>query len=101
MRWSNGDKILSEMTKSFCMPCYLKKQKIWYVRLYIYIHTHKYMYIYIYIYLFFWIFRAAPVAYGNSQARGRIGAASSGLCHSHSNAGFEPHLQPVYMHVYF
>ena len=38
----------------------------------------------------FWVlacfFRAAPVAYGGCQARGRIGAAAAGLHHSHSNA---------------
>ena len=46
------------------------------------------------IYLFiFWLVRAAPVAYGNSQARGLIGAAAAGLCHS--NAGSKPHLQPT------
>ena len=28
-----------------------------------------------------------PVAYGGSQARGRIGAAAASLCHSHSNMG--------------
>ena len=31
--------------------------------------------------------RAAPTAYGGSQARGRIGAVATGLCQSHSNAG--------------
>ena len=31
-------------------------------------------------------FRATPVAYGSSQARGRIGAAVAGLCNSNSNA---------------
>ena len=36
--------------------------------------------------------RAAPVAYGSSQARARIGAAAASLCHSHSNTGSEPHL---------
>ena len=29
---------------------------------------------------------ATPMAYGGSQARGRIGAAAGGLRHSHSNA---------------
>ena len=44
-------------------------------------------------YLFFFLlFRAAPVAYGSSQARGRIEAVAAGLCHHHSNAGSEPHL---------
>ena len=44
-----------------------------------------------FIYLFL-LFRAAPAAYGGSQARGRIGAAAASLCHSHSNTGSEPHL---------
>ena len=44
---------------------------------------------------FFCLFRATPVAYGGSQARGLIGAAAAGLRHSHSNAGYELHLQPT------
>ena len=39
--------------------------------------------------------RAAPTAYGGSQARGRIGATAAGLYLSHSNAGSELHLQPT------
>ena len=39
--------------------------------------------------------RAAPAAYGGSQARGLIGAIATGLHHSHSNSGSEPHLQPT------
>ena len=40
------------------------------------------------IYLFM-LFRAAPMAYGSSKARGWIGAAVANLCnsHSHSNTG--------------
>ena len=38
-------------------------------------------------------FRAAPTAYGSSQARGRIRAVAAGLCHSLSNARSEPCLQ--------
>jgi len=46
---------------------------------------------YLFIYLFIYcLFRATPVAYGGSQARGLIGAVAAGLCHSHSNAGSEP-----------
>ena len=41
------------------------------------------------------LFRATPKAYGSSQAMGQIGAVAAGLCHSHSNAGSEPHLQPT------
>ena len=46
-------------------------------------------------FLFFLLFRAVPMACGGSQARGLIGAVAIGLHHSHSNAGFEPHLQPT------
>ena len=37
----------------------------------------------------------APVAYGGSQTRGRIGAVAASLHQSHSNAGSEPRLQPT------
>ena len=41
-------------------------------------------------------FRAAPVAYGGSQARGWIGGAvAASLCHSHSNVGSRLRLQPT------
>ena len=39
--------------------------------------------------------RAAPVAYGGSQARGLIGATAAGLHHSHSHARSELSLQPT------
>ena len=39
--------------------------------------------------------RAAPVAYGGSQARGPTGAVVRGLRQSHSNTGTEPHLRPT------
>ena len=45
--------------------------------------------------LFFLLFRATPIAYGNSQARGGIRATAAGLCYSHSNARSEPHLRPI------
>ena len=38
---------------------------------------------------------ATPVAYGGSQARGRIRAVAAGLCKSHSNVESEPRLQPT------
>ena len=43
----------------------------------------------------FCFFRAAPVAYGGCQARGRIGATAADLHHSHSNAGSELLLRPI------
>ena len=39
------------------------------------------------------LFRAASVAHGGSQARGQNRAIAASLCHSHSNAGPELHLQ--------
>ena len=48
-----------------------------------------------YFYLFFWLFRATPMAYGGSQAKGLIRAIAASLCQSHSNVGSEPHLQPT------
>ena len=41
----------------------------------------------------FLLFRAAPVAHGNCQARGGIGAAAPGMCRSHSHARSEPCLR--------
>ena len=41
------------------------------------------------------LFRAAPAAYGGSQARDRMRAVATGLHHSHSNAGSQPLLQPT------
>ena len=43
------------------------------------------------IFFRFYLFRAAPVAYGDFQARGRIRAAAANLQHSHSNAGSLTH----------
>ena len=44
------------------------------------------------------LFRAAPVAYGSSQAKGQIRAVAAGLYHSHSNARSEPPLWPTTAH---
>ena len=51
--------------------------------------------IYLLTYLFICFSRAAPVAYGGCQARGRIGAVDASLRQSHSNAGSEPRLRPT------
>ena len=41
----------------------------------------------------FWVFfRATPMAYGGSQARGPVGAVAAGLHHSHSIAGFKTYI---------
>ena len=40
---------------------------------------------------FFFFFRAC----GSSWARGWIGSAAAGLCHSHCNTGSKPHLRPM------
>ena len=49
----------------------------------------------LFFFFFFHFFRATPMAFGNSDARGWTGATAAGLCHSHSNMGSEPHLQPT------
>ena len=48
-------------------------------------------------FIFFWscLLRAAPAAYGGSQARGLIGVVAASLHHSHSNAVSEPRLRPT------
>ena len=38
-----------------------------------------------FFFLFFFVFRAAPTAYGGSQARGPVRAIAAGLSQSHSN----------------
>ena len=43
----------------------------------------------------FCLFRAAPAAYGSSQARGQIGATAVDQGHSHNNANSEPCLRPT------
>ena len=47
--------------------------------------------------LFFFLsfFRAAPAAYGDSQARGLMGGTTAGLHHSPSNEGSKPRLRPT------
>ena len=45
------------------------------------------------------LFRAIPMAYGGSQARGRIRTTAPSLHHRHSNMGSEPCLQPTPQHV--
>ena len=44
---------------------------------------------------FFFLPGASHMAYGSFQTRGQIGATNASLCHSHSNAGSKPHLQPT------
>ena len=44
---------------------------------------------------FFLLFGATPEAYGSSQARGQIVAASPGLHHSHSHKGSKLSLGPT------
>ena len=48
-----------------------------------------------FFFFFFWSFRAVPVAYAGSQARGRIGSTATGLHHGHSYARPELRLQSI------
>ena len=48
-----------------------------------------------FFFFFLCLFRATLVAYGGSQARGRIGTVAAGLHHSHSNARSELRLWSI------
>ena len=50
---------------------------------------------YHWFFFFFFLLRAASAACGSCQARGWIGAAATGLHHSHRNIGSKPHLWPT------
>ena len=50
---------------------------------------------YLSFHLFIYFFRAVPVVYGGSQARGLIRAVAISLHHRHSNARSKLHLQPA------
>ena len=49
--------------------------------------------VYFILFYFFALPRAAPMAYGGSQAKGLIGAVAADLGQSHSNSGSELRLQ--------
>ena len=76
---------------SICLGCALKRQKI-IVFFFLFFVFCLFVVVVVVIVAISW---AAPAAYGDSQARGRIGAVATGLHQSHSNAGSEPRLQPT------
>ena len=53
------------------------------------------LFVFLFVFGFFGLFRAAPLAYGSSQARSPVGTSAAGLCHSQSNAGSKPRLPPT------
>ena len=62
------------------------------------LHPFILVFVFLFVIIIFCLFafsRAAPAAYGGSQARGRIGAVATGLYQSHSNSGSTPLLQPT------
>ena len=46
-------------------------------------------------FLLAFFFKATPMAYGSSQAMGRIAAKAAGLHYSHTDVGSKPCLQPT------
>ena len=83
-----GDIVIQEPTRSsfvfsFCLswPSTARKKEILLSLMLLFVLPSI---CYLFIYL---LFRAAPLAYGSSQARGPIGAAAAGLCHSQGNTG--------------
>ena len=67
----------------------INKYKSLYFKEFILVKVCGFLFVCLFV-LFF--FRATPMAYRSSQARGLIGATAAGLCHRHSNAGSEPSL---------
>ena len=66
------------------------------VCVFIHIYTHNpYHLSFFFFFCIFAISKAAPAAYGRSQAKHRIRAVVAGLCQSQSNTGSKPHLQPT------
>ena len=61
--------------------------------LFYFIFFYFILFYFILFYYYFCLFRAAPMAYGGSQARDLIRAVAAGLFHSHSNARSEPGLR--------
>jgi len=55
----------------------------------------KFLFLFFFFFCLFAFSRAAPTAYGGSQARGLIGAVAAGLYHSHSNSRSKPCLRPT------
>ena len=49
----------------------------------------------LFYFYFYLLFRVTPIAYGSSQARGKMRATAVGLHHRHINLGSEPRLQPT------
>ena len=50
---------------------------------------------YVLFFPFLFLFRVTPTTHGSFQASGQIRATAVSLCHSHSNVGSEPRLQPT------
>ena len=80
-KWNIRLLILNLFSSNICIHCYKFPSK------------HGFHYIPQFLFCLF--FRAAPEAYGGSQARGPIGATAASLCHNHSNVGSEPCLPPT------
>ena len=70
----------------------------WFSYTYTYIHSFQILFPYsllLLLLLLFCLFRVSPMAYGGSQARGRVRAVAASLCQSHGNAKSEPRLWPT------
>ena len=93
--------------KSLFRLCFSVKSRLMHAHTYTHTHIHTHSTIFrglrkynklclLLFFLFFsFFFRAVPLAYGNSQARGRIRATAAGLHHSQSNTGSKLHLGPI------
>ena len=89
-----GDLITAILECLYCKtPCRALAQVRVNFRYFQFVYHRK-----LFFFFFFWSFvfsRAAPKAYGSSQARDGIRAVATGLHHSNSNEGSKPHLRPT------
>ena len=90
------------MPESSSIKYYLESNQLWTqlcCNFLLYSRSNKFFPLAFFLsFFFFFLFRAAPMAYESSWARGWIGAGS--LCHSHSHTRSKLHLQPMLQLAY-
>ena len=76
--------------------CRCRSRPCFYLKFWYFAHHWSFISTFLFFsFLFLLPFRAAPAAYGSSQARNQIRAVAASLHHSHSNMESEPCLWPT------
>ena len=84
--------VMLTLVKQICSLCENSPSRTYPFAFYFLCIDIRFTFIFFYLFAISW---TAPMAYGGSQARGRIGAVATRLCQSHSNTGSELRLQPT------